>query len=64
MISGTSSNYDLILRTGTWSIDIIVPAAIASVFSLGVGAAVAGVEAYRVHSFEKKSFKETLQKVI
>ena len=44
MISGTSSNYDLILLTGTWGIDIIVPAVIASVFSLGVGAAVAGVE--------------------
>jgi hypothetical protein len=46
MISGADSNYDLILRTGAWGRDIIVPAAIASVFSLGVGAAVAGVEAY------------------
>ena len=37
MISGADSNYDLILRTGAWGRDIIVPAAIASVFSLGVG---------------------------
>ncbi len=40
MISGADSNYDLILRTGAWGRDIIVPAPIASVFSLGVGAAV------------------------
>ena len=53
MISGSNDNYDLILRTGAWGRNIIVPAAIASVFSLGVGAAVAGVEAYRAHSFEK-----------
>jgi hypothetical protein len=29
MISGTEGNYDLILRTGAWGRDIIVPAAIA-----------------------------------
>jgi hypothetical protein len=49
MVSGAGSNYDLILLTGARGRDIIVPAAIASVFSLGVGAAVAGVEAYRAH---------------
>lgn len=63
MISGAGSNYDLILRTGAWGRDIIVPAAIASVFSLGVGAAVAGVEAYRAHSFEKH-FWENINKMI
>ena len=63
MISGAGSNYDLILRTGAWSRDIIVPAAIASVLSLGVGAAVAGVEAYRAHSFEK-NFWEKINKMV
>jgi hypothetical protein len=63
MISGADSNYDLVLRTGAWGRDIVVPAAIASVFSLGAGAAVAGVEAYRAHSFEK-NFWENLNKMI
>jgi hypothetical protein len=63
MISGAGSNYDLILRTGAWGRDIIVPAAIASVLSLGVGAAVAGVEAYRAHSFEK-NFWEKINKMV
>ena len=63
MISGAGSNYDLILRTGAWSRDIIVPAAIASVFSLGAGAAVAGVEAYRAYSFEKH-FWEHINKIV
>ena len=53
MISGANSNYDLILRTGAWGRNIIVPAAIGSVVTLGVGAAVGGIEAYRAHSFEK-----------
>ncbi|MRN41491.1 MAG: hypothetical protein FIO02_10675 [Nitrosopumilales archaeon] len=63
MISGAGSNYDLILRTGAWGRDIVVPAAIASVVSLGVGVAVAGVEAYRAHSFEK-NFWENINKMI
>ncbi|MDQ6862653.1 MAG: hypothetical protein M3044_02395 [Thermoproteota archaeon] len=56
MISGAGSNYDLILRTGAWGRDIVVPAAIASVVSLGVGA-------YRAHSFEK-NFWENINKMI
>lgn len=63
MISGAGGNYDLVLRTGAWGRDIVVPAAIASVFSLGAGAVVAGVEAYRAHSFEK-NFWENLNRMI
>jgi hypothetical protein len=63
MISGAGSNYDLILRTGAWGRNIIVPAAIASVVTLGLGAAVAGVEAYRAHSFEK-NFWEYINRMI
>ena len=36
MISGTEGNYDLILRTGAWGKDIIVPTAIAGVLTAGV----------------------------
>jgi len=57
------SDYNLILRTGEWERDIIVPAAIASVFSLGVGPPFAGVGAYRAHSFEK-NFWEKINKMI
>lgn len=63
MISGSNDNYDLILRTGAWGRNIIVPAAIASVVTLGVGAAVGGVEAYRAHTFEK-NFWEYINKMI
>ena len=42
MVSGSGSIYDLILRTGAWGRNIIVPAAIASVATLGVEAAVGG----------------------
>ena len=54
MISGTQSNYDLILRTGAWGKDIIVPTAIAGVLTAGVAAIpAAAVSAYRAHAFEK-----------
>jgi hypothetical protein len=63
MISGADENYDLILRTGAWGRDILVPAAIASIASFGLGAAVAGVEAYRAHNFEK-NFWEYINKML
>jgi hypothetical protein len=54
MISGAEGNYDLILRTGAWGKDILVPAVIAGVLTAGVGAVVAGgASAYRAHEFEK-----------
>ncbi|MFL6363636.1 MAG: hypothetical protein ACJ719_00295, partial [Nitrososphaeraceae archaeon] len=54
MISGTESSYDLILRTGAWGKDIIVPTAIAGVLTAGVAAIpAAAVSAYRAHAFEK-----------
>jgi hypothetical protein len=54
MISGTENNYDLILRTGAWGKDIIVPTAIAGVLTAGVAAIpAAAVSAYRAHAFEK-----------
>ncbi len=54
MISGTEGNYDLILRTGAWGKDIIVPTAIAGVLTAGVAAIpVAAISGYRAHSFEK-----------
>jgi hypothetical protein len=62
MISGTEGNYDLILRTGAWGRDIIVPAAIAGALTAGVGAVVAGaVSAHRAHVFEK-NFWNHIQK--
>ena len=36
MISGNEGNYDLILRTGAWGKDIIVPTVIAGVLTAGV----------------------------
>src|SRR6476660_417895 len=54
MISGTEGNYDLILRTGAWGRDIVVPAVIAGVLTAGTGAViVGGVSAYRAHAFER-----------
>jgi hypothetical protein len=54
MISGTEGNYDLILRTGAWGKDIIVPTAIAGVLTAGVAAVPAAtVSGYRAHAFEK-----------
>ena len=54
MISGTEGSYDLILRTGAWGKDIIVPTAIAGVLTAGVAVIpVAAVSGYRAHAFEK-----------
>ena len=54
MISGTEGNYDLILRTGAWGKDIIVPTVIAGVLTAGVAAVpAAAVSGYRAHAFEK-----------
>ena len=36
IISGNEGNYDLILRTGAWGKDIIVPTAIAGVLTAGI----------------------------
>src|SRR6476619_747525 len=54
MISGTEGNYDLILRTGAWGKDIIVPTVIAGVLTAGVAAIpAAAASGYRAHAFEK-----------
>lgn len=54
MISGTKGNYDLILRTGAWGKDILVPTVIAGVLTAGVAAIpAAAVSGYRAHAFEK-----------
>ena len=54
MISGKDNNYDLVLRTGAWGRDIVVPAAIAGVLTLGIATLpVAAVSAFRAHTFEK-----------
>lgn len=64
MIYGTEGNYDLILRTGAWGKDIVVPAVIAGVLTAGVGAVVAGgASAYRAHAFEK-NFWNFIQKTV
>src|SRR5579872_582546 len=47
LMTGANNNYDLTLRTGAWGRDIAIPALLASAVSFGVGAAVAGAEAYR-----------------
>jgi hypothetical protein len=67
MIRGNEGNYDLILRTGAWGKDIIVPTAIAGVLTAGVAAIpVAAVSGYRAHSFENNfwnSIKKTLSEI-
>jgi hypothetical protein len=64
MISGSEGSYDLILRTGAWGKDIVVPAVIAGVLTAGVGAVVAGgASAYRAHAFEKH-FWDFVQKTL
>jgi hypothetical protein len=67
MISGKDNSYDLILRTGAWGRDIVVPAAIAGVLTLGVAAVpVAAVSAFRAHTFEKNFWdfiKKTLSEI-
>ena len=58
MISGAKTAtpyYDIVLRTGAWGKDIVVPTVIAGALTAGIAAApVAAIEAYRAHSFEKK----------
>ena len=64
MISGAERDYDLILRTGAWGKDIVVPAVIAGVLTAGIGAVVAGgASAYRAHAFEKH-FWDFVQKTL
>jgi hypothetical protein len=67
MISGTQGNYDLILRTGAWGKDIIVPTAIAGILTAGVAVIpVAAASGYRAHAFEKKFWdyiKKTLSDI-
>jgi len=64
MISGKEGNYDLVLRTGAWGKDIVVPAVIAGVLTAGAGAViVGGVSAYRAHAFEK-NFWNFIKKTI
>jgi hypothetical protein len=54
MISGTKGNHDLVLRTGAWGKDIIVPTAIWGAATAGIGVIpVALAEIYRAHAFEK-----------
>jgi len=64
MISGTEHNYDLILRTGAWGRDIIVPTAIAGVLTGGLAVIpAAAISGYRAHAFEK-NFWNYIQKTI
>jgi hypothetical protein len=64
MISGTEGNYDLILRTGAWCRDIVVPAAIAGALTAGLAAIpAAAVSGYRAHTFEK-NFWNFIQKTL
>ena len=55
MISGTKERgHDLVLRTGAWGKDIIVPAAVAGAATAGIALIpVALAEIYRAHAFEK-----------
>ena len=67
MISGKEGNYDLILRTGAWGKDIIVPTVIAGVLTAGVALIpAAAVSGYRAHAFEKNFWnyiKKTLSDI-
>ena len=67
MIGGSEGNYDLILRTGAWGKDIIVPAAVAGVLTAGITALpVAAISGYRAHLFEKNFWnyiKKTLSEI-
>ena len=55
MINGTTvTGHDLVLRTGAWGKDIIVPTVIAGAATAGIAAVpVALAEIYRAHAFEK-----------
>ena len=64
MISGTEGHYDLVLRTGAWGRDIIVPAAIAGVLTAGIATIpAAAISGYRAHAFEKH-FWDHIQKTL
>jgi hypothetical protein len=64
MISGKEGNYDLILRTGAWGKDIVVPTAIAGALTAGVAAIPAvAVSSYRAHTFEK-NFWDHIKKTL
>jgi hypothetical protein len=64
MISGTEGNHDLILRTGAWGKDIIVPTAIAAALTFGLAAIpAAAVSAHRAHAFES-NFWNYIQKAL
>ena len=67
MIGGSEGNYDLILRTGAWGKDIVVPAAVAGVLTAGIAALpVAAISGYRAHAFEKNFWnyiKKTLSEI-
>jgi hypothetical protein len=63
LITGSSNNYDLTLRTGAWGRDIAIPALLASAVSFGAGAIVAGAEVYRAHKFEKNFWEWLNQKI-
>jgi hypothetical protein len=52
---GAVPYYDIYLRTRAWGKDIVVPTATAAVATAGIATIhVAGVEAYRAHSFKIK----------
>jgi hypothetical protein len=55
MISGTKEKgHDLVLRTGAWGKDIIVPTAVWGIATAGLATIpVALAEIYRAHAFEK-----------
>ena len=64
MISGTEANYDLILRTGAWGKDIIVPTVIAGALTAGIAAIpAAAASSYRAHRFEK-NFWDFIKKTL
>jgi len=67
MISGTENNYDVILRTGVWGKDIVVPAAVVGVLTAGVATVpAAALSGYRAHKFEKDFWdhiKKTLAEI-
>ena len=64
---GKEGNYDLILRTGAWGKDIIVPTVIAGVLTAGIALILAAaVSGYRAHAFEKNFWnyiKKTLSDI-
>ena len=54
MISGKEGNYDLVLRTGAWGKDIVVPAVIAGVLTAGTGAVIIGAASLTEHMHLRK----------